>query len=78
MCVHLEECQKEKGSCKNIDSSAPWRDRLKEEVVEVYTVVFPNSILLQPLKCKRKLSSAYHVANLESITSEGDNYWPKV
>ena len=49
-------------------------DRLKEEVVEVCTVMFPSSILLQPhfLKCKRKLSSAYHVADLESITSEGD------
>lgn len=44
------------------------------EVVEVSWVMFSSSRLLQPhfLKCKRKLSSTYHIADLESITSEGN------
>jgi len=70
----LKKAKPEKGSCENTDSFSPWRDRLKGEVVEVHRVMFFNSTLLHLLfsKCERKLSSTYHVSDLESITSEGN------
>lgn len=64
----------EKGSSENLGSAALWRDGLKGEVVEVPGIMLPNSILLQPhfSNWRRKLSSANHVADLESLTSEGN------
>lgn len=68
----LKNARLEKGSCEDTDSS-PQRDRLQREV-EVHRVMFPTSTCLQPhcLKCKRKLSSTHHIADLESITSDRD------
>lgn len=58
----------EKGCGENLGSAALWRDGLKGEVVEVPGIMLPNSILLQPhfSNWRRKLSSADHVADLES------------
>lgn len=70
----LKNATLEKESRENMDAS-PQRDRLKVEVVEVHRIMLPGfTCLLQPhcLECRRKLSSVYPIAYLESVTLERD------